>query len=137
MTEPDEISKLEGLSYFIDLGCLQERGRSFAAIAWHCLCSACQEQSASSLEDIEVASLVENIRDCCSKTPNFIDSRLSLLERIFRVFLSRGNEPFSLAELATQLTTCSDSPISLGLQTLKRLMDNDRYYGFMQRTKAR
>lgn len=137
MTEPDEISKLEGLIYFIDLGFLQERDRSFAAIARHCLCSACLERSALSLEDTEVAWLIDNIRDCCSRSPDFINSKLSLLERVFRVFLSRGNEPFSLAELASQLTTYSDSPISPGLQTLKRLLDNDRYYGFMQRTKAR
>ncbi len=136
MTESDK-AKLESLIYFIDLDCFQESDRSFAAVAGHCLCSACQERSASSLKDIEVASLVPNIRDCCSKTPDFINSRLPLLERIFRVFLARGNEPLSLAELATQLVTYSDSPTSLSPQTLKRLLDNDRYYGFKQRTRAR
>lgn len=137
MTESDTVSNLEGLSYFIDLAYFQESDRSFAATAWHCLCLDCQERLASSLKDIEVASLVENIRDCCSKTPDFINSRLPLLERIFRVFLSGGNSPLSLAELATQLTEYSDSPISLVPQTLKRLLDNDRYYGLRQRTKSK
>jgi hypothetical protein len=137
MTESDTVSKLEGLSYFIDLDYFQESDRSFAAIAWHCLCSACQERSASSLKDVEAVSLVANIKDCCSKAPDFIHSKLPLFEWILRVFLSRGNEPLSLAELATQLATYSDNPVSLPPQTLKRILDNDRYYGFKQWTRAK
>ncbi|MBM3119028.1 MAG: hypothetical protein FJ006_05665 [Chloroflexi bacterium] len=137
MTESDTVNKLEGLSYFIDLYCFQESDRSFAAIAWHCLCSACQERAVSSLKDVEAASLIASIKDCCSKAPDFINSKLPLFEWIFRVFLSRGNEPLSLAELASQLAAYFDNPVSLTPQTLKRLLDSDRYYGFKQWTRAK
>ncbi len=137
MTESDKISKLDGLKYFIDLDKFQESGRSFAAIAQHCLCSSCQERLASKLKNIDASLLLASIKDCCSKASTFIASSMPVLERIFRVFLAGGNKPLSLSELLNQLTAYSDTPILLSLQTLKRLLDNDTYYGFKQVSGAK
>ena len=131
--ETDKISESEDLTYFIDLDWFQESGRSFTVIAQHCLCPACQERLASEPEAMTPASLVTNIRDCCSKVTGFISPRLPLLEKIFRFFLSRGNQPLSLTELIAQLSLHSDNPSPLSPRTLSHLLDNNRYYGFRQK----
>jgi len=137
MAESDKNSKSEDPSYFIDLDWFQENGRSFAAITRHCLCSACQKRLASESSDMEATSLIANIKDCCSKVPGFINIRLPLLEKIFRLILSRENKPLALTELVTELTSCSDTAALLSSQTLKSLLDNDRYYGFSRRSRAK
>ena len=133
MSESDKTSKSEDPSYLIDLDWFQENDRCFAAIACHCLCSACQERLASELMEVEVGSLVVGIKDCCSKAPGFVNSKLSLLEKIFRIFLSNGNEPLTPAELISQLAIYSETPVLVSTQTIKCLLDNDKYYGFSQR----
>jgi len=133
MSEADKISELEDLSYFIDLDWFQENGRSFAVVVEHCLCPACRERLASELETMTPTSLIMNIRDCCSKVSGFINSKLSLLEKIFRLLLSNGNYPLSLTELVGRLGLYSYSPTSLSPQTLRRLLDNDQYCAFRQK----
>jgi len=133
MTETDKIGKLDNLSYFIDLGWFQENDRSFTAVARRCLCSDCQERLASEQEDMTPALLLTNIRDCCSKALGFISPRMPLLEKIFRLFLSKGNKSLSLKELIAQLSSYVDNPASLSPYSLKRLLVNDQYYGFRQR----
>jgi len=137
MAESDKTSKLEGLSYFIDLDWFQGSDRSFAAITRNCLCSACQERSSSELMEMDETSLIINIKDCCSKNLGFMNSKLPMLEKIFRLFLSNGNEPLTLAELVVQLTSYSDTPTSLSHQTLKCLLDNNKYYGFRQHSRGK
>jgi hypothetical protein len=124
---------LEDLSYFIDLGRLQESGRSFIVIVRHCLCPTCQKRLASESKAVDAASLIMNVRDCCSKAHAFVSPRLPLLEKVFRLFLSKGNEALSLDELITELTPYSDNPAPLSPQTLKCLLENDQYYGFGQK----
>lgn len=133
MSETDKISESEDVSYFIDLDWFQESGRSFTVIAQHCLCQACQERLASEPEAMPPASLVTNISDCCSKVTGFVNPKLPLLEKIFRLFLSKGNQPLSLTELITQLGLYSDRPTSLSHQTIRCLLDNNQYYGFRQK----
>ena len=130
--ETAKISELEDLTYFINLDWFQRTDRSFAVIAQRCLCPACQERLASKPDVMLSVSLIENIRDCCSKTPNFISFKLPLLEKVFRLFISKGNEPISLAELIMQLSLYSNNSVSLSPSTLKRLLDNNKYYGFCQ-----
>ena len=131
--ETDGISEMEGLTYFVNLDWFQETDRSFVLIAQHCLCPDCKERLASELKAMTPASLVTNIRHCCSKVTGFVSPKLPLLEKVFRLFLSEGNESLSLAELTAQLSFYSDSPVSLPPQTLKRILDNDQRYGFCQR----
>lgn len=137
MVESDKTSKLEGPSYFIDLDWFRDNDRSFATITCHCICSACKERLASELREMEIGSLIVNIKDCCSKTPGFVNSKLTVVENIFRLFLSNGNEPLTPAELITQLASHSEAPVSLSTKTIKCLLDNDKYYGFSQRTLGR
>ena len=130
--ETDKIGDSKAPSYFIDLEWFQRSSRSFTVIAQHCFCPACQERLASEPETITPASLVTNVRDCCSKIPSFISPRLPLLEKVFRLFLAEGNKPLNLTELIAQLSLYLENPVSLSPQTLKRLLDNNQYYGFRQ-----
>jgi len=133
MMETDGMSELEDLTYFVDLDWFQESDRSFVVIAQHCLCPDCKERLASEPGTMTPAALVTNTRHCCSKLPGFISPKLPLLEKVFRLFLSEGNESLSLTELTAQLSFYSDSPVSLSPQTLQRLLDNNQYYGFRRR----
>ena len=133
MESVDKVSELENFSYFVDLDWFQENGRSFDVVVWHCLCPDCQKRLASEREDMTSAMLLTNIRDCCSKAVGFISPKLPLLEKVFRVLLSKGNKQLSLKELIVQLGSCTDNPASLSPEGLKRLLDNDQHYGFRSR----
>ena len=137
MTDPDKISKLEALNYFIDLGWLEYGGRSFVIIAQHCLCPSCQGRLNAEQKDVQPDLLITSIRDCCSRAPDFISQRLPLLEKIFGLFLSHGNEPLSLAELSAELTAYLDNPALSSPRTLKCLLDKDHYYGFNFRSRGK
>lgn len=134
MTESEK-AQLEKLTYIIDLDCFQEVARSFAAVAEQCLCPACRGRLATSICVLQTDLLLQYIRDCCSKRPDFMSPKQPLLEKIFRVFLIGGNEPLTLGELAARLATCCDGSISPSLQMLRRLLDSDRHYGFKPKTR--
>ena len=119
------------LRYFIDLDWCRQNNRSFPALAQSCLCPKCQEQLREG--EVAAADLIAAIRDCCSKTPEFITRQLPILESIFRLFLANGNQPLDLEELGKQLsewrggdTYCTSAEI------LSRLLRNDQYYGLRQ-----
>jgi len=113
--------------WFINLDWYQQKNRSFPALAQRCLCPGCREQLKG---ETEAADILTNIKDCCSKAPDFITSELPVLESIFRLFLANGNQPLNTEKLSKQLNerrggdTCHTSP-----EILFRLLKNDRFYG--------
>jgi hypothetical protein len=71
-----------------------------------------------------------SVRDCCSRTPGFINDRLPVLESVFRLFLANGNQPLELSELGRQLAERRGDILRRAPQEfLSRLLENDRYYG--------
>jgi len=117
--------------WFIDLDWYQQNNRSFLALAQGCLCPKCREQLPEA--DISAADLLATIKDCCSKTPDFITARSPILERIFRLFLAGGNQPLDVEELGKQLTHwCGEEPRNTSARVLSRLLDSDQYYGLRQ-----
>jgi len=52
-------------------------------------------------EVTRVNGLQHVMRVHCSKQPNYINSRLSLIDAIFRVFLANGNKPLTSQELSS------------------------------------
>ncbi len=113
--------------WFIDLDWHQRNKRSFAALAKGYLCPKCREQLSG---EVSAAELLANIKDCCAKTPGFINGQLPVLDSIFRLFLANGNQPLGVEELGKQLTelrggdTYRTSP-----EILRRLLNSDRFYG--------
>ena len=118
--------------WFIDLDWHQQSNRSFFALAQGCLCPKCQERLKG---EISAADLLTTIKDCCSKTPNFITGKLPILESIFRLFLANGNQPLDLEELGKQLSEWrGGDTYRTSAEILSRLLASDQYYGLRQVT---
>jgi hypothetical protein len=117
--------------WFIDLDWYQKNNRSLLALAQGCLCPGCRERLKAG--EISSADLLTTIKDCCSKTPDFITARLPILERIFRLFLASGNQPLDVEELGKQLTDwCGEETHRTSAEILSRLLESDQYYGLRQ-----
>ena len=117
--------------WFVDLDWYQKNNRSLLALAQGCLCLRCCEQLQEG--EISAADLLTTIKDCCSKTPDFITARLPILERIFRLFLANGNQPLDVEELGKQLTDwCGEETHRTSAEILSRLLESDQYYGLRQ-----
>ena len=116
--------------WFIDLDWYQQNNRSFISLAQGCLCPKCRKQLK---EEISVADLLATIKDCCSKTPNFITGKLPILESTFRFFLANGNHPLDLDELGKQLSEWREGDTyHTSAEVLPRLLSSDQYYGLRQ-----
>ena len=121
--------------WFLDFDWYQQNNRSLLALTQHCLCRNHQEQVGTGKSEVSISDLMATIRDCCSQEPEFITTRLPILENVFRLILANGNKPLDLEELGNQLRerlggdTYRTSP-----EMLSRLLSNDRYYGLRQVT---
>jgi len=122
--------------WFIDFGWYRQNNRSLSALTQRYLCGECQQRLGAGEAELSISDLMAAIRDCCSKTPEFITERLPILESVFRLILATGNQPIDLAELGEQLReqlggdTYRTSP-----EILSRLLNNDQYYGLRQVTE--
>jgi len=117
--------------WFIDLDWYRQSNRSFLALAQGCLCPKCGKRLKRG--EISAADLVTTIRDCCSKTPDFITGKLPVLETIFRLFLANGNQPLDVEEVGRQLTDwCGGETSGTSARVLSRLLESDQYYGLRQ-----
>lgn len=117
--------------WFIDLAWYQKNSRSFLALAQGHLCPKCRERLQEG--EISAADLLATIKDCCSKTPDFITGRLPILERIFRLFLASGNQPLDVEELGKQLSDwCGGETRGTSAGILSHLLESDQYYGLRQ-----
>jgi len=119
--------------WFIALDWYQQNNRSLFTLAQGCLCPKCRKQLKAGEGEISADDLLSNIGDCCSKNPEFITSRLPILECIFRLFLANNNQPLDLEELGKQLREWrGGDPGCTSAEILPRLLENDRYYGLRQ-----
>jgi len=109
----------------IDLGWFEARNRSFDTLARTCLCPTHRRLGAA----LAAAEVIKTIKTCCSKQPDFLSERMSVLETIFRLLLARGNEPFRLAELGRILAELRGTGRLSQPATLSRLLEGDQYYG--------
>jgi len=130
MDKEDTSTNQVSQRWFIDLDWHQQSNRSFFALAQGCLCPKCQERLKG---EISAADLLTTIKDCCSKTPNFITGKLPVLESIFRFFLANGNQPLDLEELGRQLSEWrGGDTYRTSVEILSRLLASDQYYGLRQ-----
>jgi len=114
--------------FFIDLDWYQRQERSFATLAASRLCPTSRKKEKTKSE----AVLLRAIKQCCSKRDGFITPNMPLLEMIFRIFLANGNQPLNLEQIQEQLQTWlgdSSSARDFSVAKLKRILENDRYYG--------
>jgi len=84
-------------------------------------------------EEISADELLTAIKDCCSKTADFINGKLPILENIFRLFLANGNQPLDVEELGKQLCECcGGDTYRTSAEVLSRLLKDEQYYGIRQ-----
>jgi len=149
-TEPREEAR-----YFIDLQWYEQQGLVFSVVAQGRLCPSCAAKLGTFVEErypvIDpktkrvafeyrqvpyAANPLPIIRDCCSRSRDYITPETPLLEAIFRVFLANGNQPMTLSAVREHLLTYlpemaalkSDYPVQL----LERLINGDRSYGLRE-----
>lgn len=128
MMENDSNNGEAQCHYSIDMNWYQEQGRSFAVLAAGRLCPSSQKKKIPKSE----AALLNTLNQCCSKWEGFITPDMPLLEMIFRLFLVNGNQPLALEQIQEKLRQSlseSSGARDLSIPKLKRIIDNDRYYG--------
>lgn len=114
-------------SYHVDLRWYEQTYRSLAVLVGRCLCPSCRVRLAGAGEEDLLAALQEH----CSDLPDYRSPRLPLIEILFRILLSHGNEPVSLKQLqqeAVEWTSAADGR-DVSPATLRRLLDADSFYG--------
>ena len=122
-----------GQRWFIDLEWYQSNNRSFITLVQACLCPECKKRLQKEQAEILLPEILTNIKDCCSKNPEFITSELPILECVFRLFLANGNQPLGLQELENQLAERRRGDIyRTSINVLPRLFASDQYYGLKQ-----
>lgn len=115
--------------YFIDLDWYREQERSFITLAASRLCPSSHSRDTLRSE----TALLNTVKQCCSKREGFLTPNMPILEMIFRTFLANGNEPLDLEQLQANLQQYlaeASSPRDLSVRKLKRIIENDCYYGF-------
>ncbi len=115
-------------SYFIDMNWYQEQERSFTLLATSRLCPSSLKRKIPKSE----TALLNTLRQCCSKWEGFVTPSMPLLEMIFRLLLANGNEPLALEQIQEELQqrlSDTSGPRDLSIPKLKRIIEEDRYYG--------
>ncbi|MFQ6029398.1 MAG: hypothetical protein ACE5Q6_18125 [Dehalococcoidia bacterium] len=77
--------------------------------------------------------LVDEIAEHSASEDGFIQPDMPIQEIVFRILLSRKNEPTSLHDLHYELTerwATPIRPINVSEDNLERILDGDTYYGF-------
>jgi len=119
--------------WFIDLDWYQQTNRSFFLLAESYLCSKCRERLKADESAISAPDLLSTIKDCCSKTHDFITYKQPILDSVFRLFLTNGNQPLDVEELGRQLSEWrGGDTYRTSVEILSRLLKSDQYYGLCQ-----
>ena len=114
--------------YAINLDWYEANGRSFAHVVRNSLCANCKNKIEG--KGTSPRKIVTMIKGCCSDETGFINDRQPILESIFRVFLSNGNQPLEIEDISQLLAkqrggdTARTAP-----QLLSRLLRKEEYYG--------
>ncbi|MDP2726035.1 MAG: hypothetical protein Q8P59_00685 [Dehalococcoidia bacterium] len=136
--------------YYVDVDWYQRNKRSFRSLMETRLCSACQARLGTEVEE-RVASVkgkgkvvhevrtvpfpsnpVAQVRDCCSKSKDYIHPNMALREAIFRVIIANGNQPLNAEEICQQLEWMGygERARFISPDTIQRLLEKDDFYGF-------
>lgn len=132
--EEEEVTdELPKERWAIALDWFQQNNRSISVLMENYLCPNCAKKFSTGGKEHSPKALMSTIKSCCSRNPTFINERLPILESIFRLFLSKGNQPLDLEELGNQLSQSrGGDPYRTSPEALSRLLKSDRYYGFQE-----
>jgi len=146
----------EPKKYYIDTHWFDRTGRSFRVVAEKRFCAACRSKIGTDTQervpvlDPKTGRVVYEtrtvpfgsnptavIRSCCARERGYITADMPVLEAVFRVFLMNGNQPTDLEGIREQLAQwfpLTARPHGYTAEVLKRLIENDDYYGLAEFT---
>lgn len=116
----------------IDMDWFERNNRSFKVLAQSSLCHKCSQRLKSNTKDMPTSEIMSLIKKCCSKTPDYLNSRLPILESVFKLLLAGGNQPLELEKIVKQLSERGVGIYRISTTVLYNLMNNDQYYGLNQ-----
>ena len=141
--EQQEEATYLAASFKVDSDRLAAQGRSLQLLLLHRRCASCWgtlvQEPAQGLK-IEAAKHLEQIAHHCSATPDFIHPALPIMEAVFRVLLSNGNEPMTLESIYETLWerwSDSTNPRTPTPEKLYRLLTSDTFYGIILVSQVR
>ena len=116
--------------WHIDMNWFEQNGRSLSVLAQGCLCPKCYQRLKPDSQAVSTDKLMKAVRDCCSKTPDFIHAKMPALESVFRLLLANGNKPLLLQDIMRQLgERCGVAIYRVSDANIYTLLNSDRYYG--------
>ena len=117
----------------ISLEWFGHHNRSATLLISEHLCRQCAHELSPEKKDSPPEDMIALIQNCCAKTPEFLNQRLPVLESVFRLFLSNGNQPLELEDVARQLSQWrGGDSYHTSPGALLRLLQNDRFYGLQE-----
>ena len=130
--EPE--SPVEEIPYYVlDEAKLEQGGRSLAAILLSRRCPSCSERLQGGGEAPSAETHIREMAECCATQEGFIRPNMPMQEIVIRSLLVVGNQPTSVERLHFLVTEEYYTPVnprSITPAGLKRVLDNDVYYGF-------
>ena len=124
--------------YTIDPGAFEAQGRSAALMALHRRCARCWASlvnEPNTLANISFEEHRQQLVSCCSQEQGYVTPQMPVLEAAFRILLASEPPVLSLQELHDALMkqwATPSLPRSLPLETLRRILRGDRYYGIQE-----
>ena len=128
--EPPEPPK-----YYVSFQRLEELNRSAVLLVASRRTESCPSMAKPFHELKDAKALITEISRHYKDDQNYIRTDMPLMEIVFRILLSRRNEPTSLTDLHYELTerwATPVRPINVTEEGLQRVLDYDNYYGFAQ-----
>ena len=119
--------------YYISFERLDELRRSAIVLLASRRGPSCPSRLQPDHELTDPQQLVDEIADYCSADQGFIRPDMPIQEIVFRILLSRRNQPTPLQDLHYELTekwATPIRPISITKKGMRRVLDHDTYYGF-------
>mgnify|MGYP001285992721 CR=1 FL=1 len=131
--EPQE--QEEPAIYHVSFDRLAKLKRSAIMLVAERRVPACPSYQKADHELTDPQKLVNEIAKHCVDEESFIRTEMPIQEIVFRILLSRRNEPTSLHDLHYELTERWATPMrptNISEVGLRRILDADTYYGFVQ-----
>ena len=136
MTEPNLDSQEQAeddAHYFISLERLEELKRSAVVLVAERRGPSFPSRDKPDHELTDVQSLVNEIAEHYTEDDAFIRTDMPIQEIVFRILLTRRNQPTRLRDLHYELTerwATPVRPINISELGLRRILDADTHYGF-------
>ena len=134
-TKGPESAIQEAHDYVIDPSRAVELNRSLGMMLLSRRCPSCKARMEANQEMPSEEAQIREIAECCANQEEFIRPDMPMQEIVFRTLLSEGNQPVSLERLhylVTEHWYTPTNPRNISMNGLKRVLDNDAYYGFKE-----